>query len=357
MLARGLQRQGFQIIDWVASRGQPHGQFSETCRHFAPGRAIATVYSGADGVALPCTSASQAMASSGVQSPWSSLWNTQFRTVTSSKPGEASGLMSHVALPCTNTGPLSGHWASQFRDVASSAKPARDPDRPKRPTSGWMYFLQQYRGERKNAGETLKATEVMKAASTAWKEMPAPQRRPFEELAEADKRVYTKAMAEYVESGKKEAWKRDPDKPKRPMTSYMQFLKEFRASHAELKLTETSKLGGKAWKELTPQQREPYERQYEVRKQAYDEEMKKYTASGKEQVWKEKVGIAAQEKKLAEKAEKEKEKKQKEKEKKMKTKEKEKEKKQKEKEKAKRMKEKENEKKAKEKAKQKKQKE
>eukprot|EP00924_Labyrinthula_sp_SR-Ha-C_P008519 snap_masked-scaffold_32-processed-gene-2.31-mRNA-1 protein AED:0.25 eAED:0.33 QI:0/0.5/0.66/1/0.5/0.33/3/81/433 len=74
--------------------------------------------------------------------------------------------------------------------------------------------------------------------------------------------------------------KRDPDMPKRPLSSYMFYSKDRRPSlqkeKPELKFGEYSKLIGEEWKVLPLEKREKYQEQSSKDKERYDEEMKVY---------------------------------------------------------------------------------
>jgi len=130
----------------------------------------------------------------------------------------------------------------------------------------------------------------MMSASKAWKVMTVPQKKPFQDLYDAAKKVYDADQEEYVKSGKKEAWTRDPEKPKKPLSAFFLFLSGYRTKNASLKPTEASKLAAAMWKDMSSQQKQPYEKQYTEEKSKYDEAMKIYKASGKEDAWRERTG-------------------------------------------------------------------
>merc|ERR1719285_1687141 len=125
------------------------------------------------------------------------------------------------------------------------------------------------------------------SASKAWKVMTVPQKKPFQDIYEAAKKVYDINQQEYVKSGAKEAWKRDPEKPKRPPPAFFLFLSGYRTKNASLKPTEASKLASAIWNDMSKEQKQPYEQEYTVARKTYDEALKLYKASGKEDAWKE----------------------------------------------------------------------
>jgi len=233
------------------------------------------------------------------------------------------------------------------RRYFSKLKPAiRDPDRPVKPVTAWILFLQDFR-----QGQVgMAAKEVMPAASQRWKQLSQTDRSKYEGPYEEAKKAFEQSMKEYRDSGKKEAWERDPARPKAPATPYLRFAQEFRQSAPSLKMTEATKLAAEKWKDMDAPAKLRFEQDYAAEKERYAKKLQEYKDSGKEDEWKMKVGITAKE-------EKENAKKQKEQEKKEKQKLAEKAKKEKEKEKAQKLKEAEKEKKEKEKEKERKMKE
>jgi len=139
----------------------------------------------------------------------------------------------------------------------------------------------------------------MKVAAGKWKVLPAEQRKPYEMPYEAEKKVYDKAFAEYVASGKRDAWIRDPEKPKKPMTAFLRFAGEYRVKSPALKITEATKKAGALWKSMTTGPKAPYEQKYASEKAEYDKLIKEYKDSGKEAAYKAKTGPTAAEKKKA----------------------------------------------------------
>jgi len=166
--------------------------------------------------------------------------------------------------------------------VASKVVSSRDPARPKRPISAWLRYLADFRKQ----NVALKGPEVMKDASAKWKALTTEQRKPYEIPYQAEKKVYDKAFAEYVSSGKRDAWVRDPEKPKRPKTGFIRFATEYRTKNPALKMTEASKKAGEVWKTMSAESKAPYEKLYTTEKAQYDKLMQAYKDSGKEEAWK-----------------------------------------------------------------------
>merc|ERR1712014_509587 len=62
-------------------------------------------------------------------------------------------------------------------------------------------------------------------------------------------------------------------------------------------MTEATKAAAASWKTTLAAERAPYEQAYASEKERYVKELEQYKSSGKEDVWKERVGIKAQEEK------------------------------------------------------------
>lgn len=132
----------------------------------------------------------------------------------------------------------------------------------------------------------------MKVGGAQWKNILPAQRAKWDQLFEAENEGYQKSMEQYVASGKKDAWQRDPLKPKVPMTGCLRFLGDFRQKNPTLKVTEAAQAGSKEWKAMSEAQQKPYNEKYLTEKKAYTSAMEAYRSSGKEAAWEKKVGIA-----------------------------------------------------------------
>merc|ERR1719253_110392 len=173
----------------------------------------------------------------------------------------------------------------------------KDPERPKRPAGPYLRFVAEYRS--KQSG--MPGKEVLSKAATEWKALSASEKKVYEVPYEAELEVYKAAFEAYESSGKKDAWDRDPEKPKLPQTGWMRFLAEFRTRRSDLKMTEQSQEAGKEWKAMTPEQQRPYSEKYAEEKRSYDTAMAEYKVSGKAEAWEERVGFGAAKRKEAEK--------------------------------------------------------
>ena len=79
-------------------------------------------------------------------------------------------------------------------------KLAKDPNKPKRPTSAYFYFVAEKREEQKKAGRKItKVAEWTKEVSAIWREISDKDKKPFEAMAAKDK-------ARYDEEVRKKIW-------------------------------------------------------------------------------------------------------------------------------------------------------
>eukprot|EP00420_Gonyaulax_spinifera_P007155 CAMPEP_0197942598 /NCGR_PEP_ID=MMETSP1439-20131203/124490_1 /TAXON_ID=66791 /ORGANISM="Gonyaulax spinifera, Strain CCMP409" /LENGTH=598 /DNA_ID=CAMNT_0043565855 /DNA_START=62 /DNA_END=1860 /DNA_ORIENTATION=+ len=176
-----------------------------------------------------------------------------------------------------------------------------DPERPKKPLTPWLRFLKDFRAKRSDLKGSPQS--VFTAASAQWKAMPEPDKRQWQQPYDVEKKSYETAFKNYVDSGKKAAWERPPDKPKVPMTAFLQFAQEYRSKNTHMKVTESTKVASTVWKQMSPAEKAPYEQRYAEEKQKYAKAMEQYKASGKEEAWKAKVGITVKEVEAAKKKE------------------------------------------------------
>jgi len=159
-------------------------------------------------------------------------------------------------------------------------KKEKDANKPKRSTSAYFYFMASCREQAKKAGRNIsKVAEFTKECSEKWRNLPAAQRKPFDEKAAKDKARYDKEMAEY--KGKSAG---DPNKPKRPQTSYFLFLADFRKSYVhegeKAPHKEILKEAGEKWRVMGADEKRVYEKKSEIEVAKYKEAMAEYNKKG-----------------------------------------------------------------------------
>jgi len=98
--------------------------------------------------------------------------------------------------------------------------------------------------------------------------------------APAKKRAPAKKATKRKAPAKKKRKKKDPNAPKRPLTAYMNFVKdkrpEFQKKHEGMKFGDLSKKIAAAWKNLPDEDKEPFNKAHTKDKERYEKEMKLY---------------------------------------------------------------------------------
>ena len=109
--------------------------------------------------------------------------------------------------------------------------PKKDPNKPKGPTSAYLFYLQFRRKEAKEAGEKIDFATFSQDCSASWKEMSDKDKGHYFQQADQDKKRYHKEMESYVppaedgDGGRKKGRKgakggkkaKDKNAPKRAM--------------------------------------------------------------------------------------------------------------------------------------------
>lgn len=108
------------------------------------------------------------------------------------------------------------------------------------------------------------------------------QREPYRRAYEADKDEFDRALEVYKASGRLEAWKRDPHKPRRPLNAFAQFCKDLYAEDATHTFHDVLKRAPARWRALDEEQRGRYQREANLRNIKYMLQMEDYKLSGKD---------------------------------------------------------------------------
>jgi len=153
----------------------------------------------------------------------------------------------------------------------------KDPNKPKRSTSAYFYFLADCRKEAAKLGNPPKRiAEFTKEASEKWKALTVDGKKPFEASAAIDRKRYEEQMAAY--KGKTV----DPNKPKRPPTAYFLFLADFRIRMAGkgVEHKDLLKMAGEEWRGMSGEDKKPYEKDALVESKKYEGKMTEYRKNG-----------------------------------------------------------------------------
>merc|ERR1719204_1384612 len=109
--------------------------------------------------------------------------------------------------------------------------------------------------------------EAMKLCSEQWNKLPTEEKAAYQEKSKTEMAKWKLDMEKYKETTSYREFKKlkseqkfkkigkmknpkDPNAPKRPLSGYFLFMKEFRLTRPNLAMKDVSTLGGKAWKEL-----------------------------------------------------------------------------------------------------------
>lgn len=139
------------------------------------------------------------------------------------------------------------------------AKKTKDPNHPRRPLSAYMVYCSRNREKVKldNPGIEVKATMV--ELGKGWKKLNDKQKLPYNKEAARLKAIYEKEMESYIPPDGKKV---DKDKPKKPWSNYIFFCQENRprltAENPQLGATEFLQKMGEMWKELSEEEKAPY---------------------------------------------------------------------------------------------------
>jgi len=85
---------------------------------------------------------------------------------------------------------------------ARKTKAKKDPNAPKKPLSGYMYFSLDWRERVKTESPDATFGETGKILGAKWKELSESDRKPYEAQAATDKKRYAAAKEEYENGGK-----------------------------------------------------------------------------------------------------------------------------------------------------------
>jgi len=156
-------------------------------------------------------------------------------------------------------------------------KKVKDPNKPKRSTSAYFFFLADCRKEAAKAGKPpTKIAEFTKEASEKWRALSPENKKPYETAAAKDKARYEDEMAVY------KGGRVDPNKPKRPATAYFLFLADFRIrmKGKNIEHKELLKKAGEEWRTMGADDKEPYEKDALEKSKEYEVAMTEYRRNG-----------------------------------------------------------------------------
>jgi HMG (high mobility group) box len=181
------------------------------------------------------------------------------------------------------------------RTRASGEKKLKDENAPKKNKNAYMFFCDKKRPQIKEANPGIKATEIAKLLGQSWKEATPESKAKYTKKADADKVRYNAEMADYKRpsddelmtqkinqkktrgkaSGTKKRTKEE-GAPTRGKSAYLFFCADKRPKvkdeYPDMKATEIMSELGRMWKELSDEEKEPYNEQAAEAKEKYLQE-------------------------------------------------------------------------------------
>lgn len=161
----------------------------------------------------------------------------------------------------------------------------KDKNAPKRALSAFMFFSNDIRDTVKREMPELEFLQISSEIGRRWKVITDDDRRPYDELAAADKKRYAEEKEDYVpdpsfETTKSTRKKKDPNAPKRALSAYFFFCNEIRAEvraeNPTKKITEIATLLAEKWRGVPEKKRVKYQVMHEEAKVKYQAAMDVY---------------------------------------------------------------------------------
>jgi hypothetical protein len=153
----------------------------------------------------------------------------------------------------------------------------KDPNAPKRAQSAYLLFMGSVRADVVSQFPNYKIGEIAQHIGGMWRALPAKIKAPFERRAAELRAQYLEDRRVYLLN------KTDPNKPKRPQSSYFLFMATVRskvkAENPDFSIAEIAKLIGHMWKNLSEEEKAPFMTQAVALKETYREAMAEYEES------------------------------------------------------------------------------
>ncbi|CAF2149466.1 BnaA01g13430D [Brassica napus] len=207
------------------------------------------------------------------------------------------------------------------QDIKKKSKKEKDPLKPKHPISAFLVYANERRAALRE--ENKNVVEVAKMTGEEWKKLSDKEKAPYEEVAKKNKETYLQAMEEYKRTKEEEAMSQkkeeeellklhkqealqllkkkektdnlikkeketkkkknenvDPNKPKKPASSFILFSKDVRKALTEERpgtsnSTVTALISVK-WKELGEEEKQSYNNKAAKLMEAYKKELEDY---------------------------------------------------------------------------------
>jgi len=185
-------------------------------------------------------------------------------------------------------------------------KKLKDPNAPKRPLSG--YFMWMASGVRDKLLAEMGGKDVakiMKICGERWSKMAEEQKKVWQDKSKREKDTWNKKMMAYKKTDSFKAFElkkrdtkvkgkkkpKDKNKPKRPLSGFFRFVRDFRKNNPKLKLTEVTKAAGQRWQVLDAAKKKAYMDAAQSEQAKYKEDLANYKNSDEYDQYQEKLKL------------------------------------------------------------------
>ncbi|XP_022136932.1 high mobility group B protein 13 [Momordica charantia] len=204
-----------------------------------------------------------------------------------------------------------------YKDKEQEKKEKKKCPEKKRPSPPYILWCKDQWNEIKKENPEAEFKEISNILGAKWKTITADEKKPYEGRYQAEKEAFLQItskekreseamklleeeqkqktamelLEQYLqfkgeaEKENKKKKEKDPLKPKQPMSAFFLFSNERRATLlAENKnILEVAKLAGEEWKNMTEEQRVPYEEMAKKNRDKYTQEMEIYKQKKEEE--------------------------------------------------------------------------
>jgi hypothetical protein len=165
--------------------------------------------------------------------------------------------------------PAAGKKAKKAKKDKDAPK---DRNAPKGPVNSFLFYYARCCRDLKQTDPTMENKEMARVAGIRWKALTAEEKAPFEQMAKEDKERHARQLAENVVLP-----------PKGPINSYLFFYAEVRAelaiSNPGMAASDQGQIAGQRWKQLSSDDRAPFEQKSKQDKERHARELAEYLAA------------------------------------------------------------------------------
>jgi len=169
------------------------------------------------------------------------------------------------------------------RKAQGTKRRKRDPDRPKRAMTAYMVYVRDNIKTVTRDMGNAKRSEVIRECGARWNAMTQNQKRKYVKISQEDKDRYAREMANYtpqtqIDEPKMKRRKKDPNAPKRPLTTYMAFVSHHQKIVAPQyeKQKDVLQHISNLWRNATAKDKKKFAAEADADRQRYAREMEDY---------------------------------------------------------------------------------